>query len=304
VDRASPIDFALVGVLTILWGSAFALIEIALVDFSPAMIAFLRIALAAVLVAVYAIIKGDGLPRTRQHWALCFALGFFGFAAPFTLVPYGQEYVNSGTAAILMAVSPISTMLFAHFLTSDEKLTPRRTFGVTLGFLGIVILFGADAARVNMSIGAAALVSAALCYAIAGIVMKRMRGFPDLSSSAGALIAATLICIPALALRQDFGKLDTIFSASFASLLSIAVLALGATGLAAILVLIIIRRRGATFTATSNYGVPAFGVLVGVVFLNEPLQWNILVTLVLILTAIWLTSNNGSKPEMASPEQA
>ncbi|MEM6681340.1 MAG: DMT family transporter [Pseudomonadota bacterium] len=303
--RDDIIDFGLVGLLTLMWGSAFAFIEIALRDFSPAMIAFIRIALAAVLIAVYAIVRHSGLPHSGRHWVLCAALGFFGFAAPFILIPYGQEYVSSGTAALLMAISPISTLFFAHFLTHDEKVTTRRMLGVSIGFVGIIILFGGDVALGGqMLIGGPVLIAAALCYAIAGIIMKQMSAFSATASSAGSLIMATLICIPALALRNDFAKLADVLNASSAALISLLVLAIGATGLAAIIVLILVRRRGATFTATSNYGVPACGVILGILFLEETARWNILVTLALIIAAIWLTSGKTQAPQTPRAERA
>lgn len=300
MTRATAIDFALVAVLTVFWGSAFALIEIALRDFSPAMIAFLRIALAAIFVAAYAIVAGQGLPRTGKHWAYCAALGLFGFTLPFMLVPYGQETVNSATASILMAFSPISTLILAHFLTHDERLTPKRTLGVVLGFCGVAVLFGGSLNIATMGIGAGALLVAAFSYAVSGIVMKNMRGFSDLRSSAGSLVAATFSCLPALALRNDFQALSSVLEAAPSSIAAIIALAVGATGLAAILVLIIVRRRGATFTSTSNYGVPVFGVLVGAIFLNETVGWSILVTLALILVAIWLVRGQPQNPSKES----
>lgn len=300
MSRAATTDFMLVALLTLMWGSAFVLIAIALKDFSPAMIAFLRIALAAIFVAVYALLRGAGLPKSGTHWAYCFLLGLFGFTLPFLLVPYGQEYVNSATAAVLMAFSPICTLILAHFFTQDERLNARRLLGVTLGFAGIMVLFGGEMKLENMGIGAAALLGAAFCYAVSGIIMKRMRKFSDLPSSAGALVAATLLCVPPLALRNDFAKLGSVFEASTSSLLAVAALALGATGLAAILVLIIVRRRGATFTSTSNYAVPVVGVLMGALFLNETIGWNILVTLCLILVAIWLARGTPKADKKAS----
>lgn len=289
MNQPAATDFLLVGLLTIMWGSAFALIEIALPTFSPFMIAFLRIAFAAVFVAAYAVLSGAGLPKSARHWGYCAVLGLFGFALPFILVPFGQEYVNSATAAILMAFSPISTLILAHFLTHDERLTPRRIMGVFIGFIGILILFGGNITVDTLGVGAAALLGAALCYAISGIIMKNMRDFSDVASSAGALIAATGLCIPGLAIRDDFAALSTVLDADWKALLATAALAIGPTGLAAILVLIIVRRRGATFSSTSNYGVPVVGVLIGAILLNETIGWNILATLVLILVAIWLT---------------
>lgn len=288
MSRAAIADFILVAILTLLWGSAFVLIEFALPEFSPAMIAFLRIGVAAMLVCVWALVRGAGLPRSFDHWIKCIALGFFGFALPFFMVPLGQEYVNSATAALLMAFSPISTLILAHFFTQDEKLTRRRVLAVFLGFCGVAILVGGGLDFRTMGFGASALVIAAFSYAIAGLVMKALVRYGDIATSAGALAMATLWCLPAMAIRSDFANLSSAVSASPKALWSLGVLALGPTGLATILVLIIVRRRGATFAATSNYGVPVVGVLLGAVILGEPIGWNILVTLGLILLAIWL----------------
>lgn len=300
MTRATAIDFTLVAILTVMWGSAFALIEVALNDFSPAMIAFLRIGIAAIFVAAYSVLRGSGLPSTLKHWGYCFALGLFGFTLPFMLVPLGQEHVNSATAAILMAFSPISTLILAHFLTDDERLTPQRTLGVVLGFCGVLVLFSDGLDNASIGFGGAVLLGAAFCYAIAGIVMKNMYSFADVPSSAGSLLAATVLCVPALSLRNDFHQLSNVFDASIISLASIFALAVGATGLAAILVLIIVRRRGATFTSTSNYGVPVFGVLLGAVLLDEAIGWSILVTLALILVAIWLVRGRPQTPQKES----
>lgn len=300
MTRATAIDFTLVAILTALWGSAFALIEVALQDFSPAMIAFLRIGIGAVFVGAYSLLRGSGLPSSLRHWGYCFALGLFGFTLPFMLVPLGQEHVNSATAAILMAFSPISTLILAHFLTHDERLTPQRILGVVLGFCGVLVLFSDGLGQTTMGFGAAVLLGAAFCYAISGIIMKNMHSFADVPSSAGSLIAATLLCVPALSLRNDFQQISTVPDASPAALAAVLALAIGATGLAAILVLIMVRRRGATFTSTSNYGVPVFGVLLGALLLDETISWNILVTLALILVAIWLVRGRPQTPQKQS----
>ncbi|MEO0410614.1 MAG: DMT family transporter [Pseudomonadota bacterium] len=292
MSRAALIDFALVAALTAMWGSAFVLIEFALPEFSPAMIAFLRIGAAAIFVVIWALATGAGVPKTSAHWAKCAALGFFGFAFPFFMVPLGQEYVNSATAALLMAFSPISTLILAHFLTQDEKMTTRRLLAVVLGFSGILVLFGSGLDFKTMGVGGGALLAAAFSYAIAGLVMKSLRTFSDVSSSAGSLITGTLWCLPAMGLRSDFAKITSVFDASSQAIISLVVLAIGPTGLATILVLWVVRRRGATFAATSNYGVPVFGVLLGAAVLGDPIGWNILVTLALILMAIWLAQPN------------
>ena len=136
---------------------------------------------------------GQTLPRNREIWITIAIAAVIGNVVPFILISWGQEQIDSGLAAILMATMPLTTVLLAHIFTSDEKLTIRKALGVGLGLVGLVVLMGPDKlARLgDQTIRELAVACAATCYGINALITKRLVHLPR-----RALAAAMLWCPP------------------------------------------------------------------------------------------------------------
>lgn len=130
--------------LSVLWGGSFFFAAVQIKALPPFTIVFLRVGLAAVILNALVKALGMKMPGSRSAWLAFSGMGLLNNAVPFCLVVWGQSHIASGLAAILNATTPISTVIVAHLLTDDEKMSGNRFLGVAIGFFGVVILIGPD----------------------------------------------------------------------------------------------------------------------------------------------------------------
>jgi len=286
-SRPGAVEIALLLSLATLWSSSFGFIKVAVGTIPPLSVAAGRLTLAMVLIGAVAWLRGLKFPDEKGLWAKFFAVGLFGNALPFTLIGWGEVTIDSGLAAILMAVMPLATLVLAHFFTSDERMNPARILGVALGFGGVVVLIGpaALAGLGDQALRQTAVAGGAVCYAIATGTARRLPRMPLLLSGAGALIASVALSLP-LALVVDR---PWALAPSAESLGAVAVLGLFPTALAILLYFALLQRTGATFIALNNYLIPSLGVIWGILFLGEALSARAILALAIILAGIAVT---------------
>ncbi len=273
--------------LALVWSASFMAIKIGVETIPPLSLAAGRVLLAAMAVAAFAWFQGVRLPRETRFWVYCFVLGVLGNGLPFTLINWGEEHVDSGQAAILIAVMPMATIVLAHFFNADDRITPAKVSGVILGFGGVVVLVGPEAAK---GLGGdvwrqLAVSGGAVCYSLAVIITRNMPPSPLMARSAGVLIAGTLVMIPvALAVDAPW-TLDP----SADGVLAMIYLGLFQTALATIVLFHLVQQRGASFVAYANYLIPIFAGLWGAAFLGETLSPQAGVALAIILSGMVIT---------------
>lgn len=170
-------DWALLVLLSVVWGGSFLFVGIAVKELPPLTIVALRVVLAAIVLRLVLAVMGMGLPRERSIWLAFLGMGILNNAVPFTLIVWGQSHIASGLASILNATTPLFTVVVAHALTTDERLTGQRMAGVVVGFAGVALMIGATAFEVrDASVPAqAAVLGAALSYAFAGVFGRRFK---------------------------------------------------------------------------------------------------------------------------------
>ncbi len=287
LSRPGAVEIALLISLATLWSSSFAFIKVAVETVPPLSVAAGRLTLAAVLIVAVARLRRVRFPAESGLWPKFFAIGLFGNALPFTLISWGEVTIDSGLAAILMAVMPLATLVLAHFYTSDERMNPARILGVVLGFGGVVVLIGpaALAGLGDEALRQSAVAAGAVCYAIATVTARRLPRMPLLASSAGALSASVVLSLP-LALLVDR---PWTLAPSAESLGAVAVLGLFPTALAILMYFALLQRTGATFIALNNYLIPSLGVIWGILFLGEALSGRAILALAIILAGIAVT---------------
>ncbi len=280
--------------LASLWSSSFAAIKIGVGTIPPLTLAAGRIAVAAAVLYALIALRGQRLPRSARLWALFFLIGVTGNALPFTLIAWGEERIDSGLAAILMAVMPPATVLLTHVFTRDERLTAIKVIGVAMGFAGVVLLIGPEALR---GLGGQAgrqlaVAGGAVCYAVAATVACFMPPSSPAVRSAAVMICASVQMIPlALFVDQPWA-----LSPSPGSVAALVYLGLFPTALATIIFFQLISARGATFVALNNYMIPVMGVIWGAAFLGERLSLQALGALALILIGIGVTNLRPRRP--------
>jgi drug/metabolite transporter (DMT)-like permease len=278
-------DWLALFVLTVLWGSAFLFNELALAAFPPTVLVAGRILIATAFICGYLRLAGETLPPLGRAWLPLLVLAVFGNVLPFHLVAWAQQYIDSSMAGILMAVMPLFVLTLAHFFIPGARLTPRRSIGFLVGFAGVVVILGPDsfqgAGNRASFWGALAALGAAFSYSISTIFARRMGPGDPLQRSAGMLIVASLLSMPAA-----FIELPLVTSPSAVATVALGVLGLLATGFATILYFRLIQGPGPTFLSLVNYMVPAWAVIAGTMFLGESLSPTVMIGLALILAGI------------------
>ena len=138
----SATDWLQLFLLSLLWGGAFFFGKVAVAEIPPLTLAFGRVAIAAAMLAVFVPIGGTPLSwHSRSSYIV---LGLLQNVIPFGLIFWGQTYIPSGLTSILIAATPLFTVLVAHVATTDDKLTLARLMGLVVGFFGVVIVIGPD----------------------------------------------------------------------------------------------------------------------------------------------------------------
>lgn len=283
-----PRHVALLFTLAMLWGTSFLVIKIGVGHMPALTLTALRLATAAAVMIVLALAVRTPLPKGVRAWAFCFALAFFGNSLPFFLISWGEEGIESGLAAILMAVMPLTTLVLAHFLTHGDRLKPQKLIGVALGFGGVVVLVGPAALE---GLGGAllhqiAVAGGAICYAISVIILTRMPPTPMVGRATLVLIFSVLQTAPP-ALYLAGGVMPPL---SFEALWPAIYLGVFPTALATLVLFKLASEREPSFIAFQNYLVPVFGVAWGVMLLDEVLSLKAFIALGLILCGIFIAN--------------
>jgi len=253
---------------------------------SPLSIVFLRVVIGAVVLTTYLYLRRQRLPLSIRSWLIFLLFGFAGNLLPFFLIAWGQQTIDSGMAGMIMAIMPLITMLLAHYFIAGENLNRFKIVGFFLGISGVGILLGpVFEGSTREMLSAIAIFIAACSYAVNTILVRRLPHFDPIVAGSGLLIAASLALLPTWWI-VDQGNLA---KASTQSLLALLWLGIGPTGIATIILFVVIDRAGPTFLSTINYLIPVVAFFAGVVFLNETLSGISLVALAIILSGIALT---------------
>jgi drug/metabolite transporter (DMT)-like permease len=264
-------DWLLLIALSLAWGGSFFFSKVAVAELPPLTIVLARVGVAAAALLPVLYLAGQALPRDRGTWAAFFGMGVLNNLIPFCLIVWGQTRIGSGLAAILNATTPLFTVLVAHVLTADEKITPKRLAGVLLGLAGVVVLIGPQVlgglgGEVTAQI---AILGAALSYAFAGIFGRRFRGLPPMVTATGQVSATSVMMLPIVCLVDRPWALPMPSGATLWSLVGLALLS---TSLAYVLYFKLLARVGATNTVLVTLLIPPSAMLLGHLVLGEVLS--------------------------------
>lgn len=263
-------EWGLLLLLSLLWGGSFFFSKVALAELPPFSIVLARVGIAAVALNVALLAREQRLTAYRTHWGRFTVMGAINNLIPFSLIFYGQTQIPSGLAAILNATTPLWAVLLAHWLTTDERMTPSRLVGVLIGLVGVVILLGPELLRGlgAQSLAQFAVVGAALSYASAGIFGRRFRGIPPLVTAAGQVTATAIMLLPIAALVDRPWLLEAPGLQTWAALLGLALLS---TALAYAIYFRLLATAGATNLLLVTFLIPVSALLLGTLFLGERL---------------------------------
>lgn len=277
----------LIGALALLWGSGFFWIALALDGFTPTQLTFARLALGALVLVPIVLVRRLPRPAGRTMWFHLTVSALVGNAIPYTLFAVAEQTVPSSLAGVINATTPLWTLLLVVATRSDSRLTPRRIAGVTLGFVGVLVVFEPwNGVAGGTTTGLIACIGAAASYGIAYIYQARFltnRGLSPLTLTAAQLVIAAGL----LAMTLPFS--GAIHSPSSLPIVAVLILGIIGTGVALIINFQLIATEGATAASVVTYLVPAVALLLGVLVLNEPASLTLPIGGVVILAGVALT---------------
>jgi drug/metabolite transporter (DMT)-like permease len=256
--------------LGLLWGGSFFFAGVAVQHIPPFTLAFLRFALAALALHIFIAGRYGIYGVLKARWRTFLILGLFNNVLPHSMIFLGQTEIGAGLASILNATTPIWTVIVAHLMTEDEKLTGRKMTGTLIGLAGTVILFapqltiGADAPLWAMALPLAAAIS----YGFAAVWGRQFRDVAPAVTATGQLTASTLIILPLVLLHDVPWQLPLPPASAYGAFLALALLS---TALAYIIYFRLISTAGATNASLVTLLVPPSAILLSTLFLGERL---------------------------------
>jgi drug/metabolite transporter (DMT)-like permease len=272
-------------ILGLIWSSSFLWIKIGVQEIGPmALVAFRMLfgALTAIIIGIYLKVAW---PRDWKTWGIFAILGPTSLAIPIFFISWGEQTIDSAVASILNATTPLFTIVIAHFLLQDDKMTVPKVLGLLIGFAGVIVLLSKDfvAGAQNSVIGQAAVILASLFYAGSAVYARKLTQRVD------GIVRGAMPLITSTIFMWIVGPLtEKPFEFPFLPLTWIAILWLGilGSGLAVIMLYYLIHEIGPTRASMVTYLFPVGGVILGVIFLNEHLSWQLVVGTLLIIASL------------------
>jgi len=288
------LDYILLIILALIWASAFFNIKIATYSFGPVTIAFLRVFFGAIPVLLLCYYKDIKIEAFSKDWHWFALIGFINLVAPFFLIAYGIKSVQSNLAAILMSTTPLSSTVLGHFYTKNEKFNFIKTFGILIGFSGILYLFSDNLLiDKNNFISALLILLGSTCYVIGGVLTLKISKKRNENVTGSILIWATIILIPLVILMEQPWKVTPRID----SIISVIYLGLVSTGLAWLLRFRILVTNGLIFQSQVSYLIPIFGTILSYIFLKELITTKVLISLIAVLVGIYFVKKADNKKE-------
>jgi len=276
-------------------------IKIAMREVGPITLVAFRALFGLLFGVVVILIQRVSLPRTFREWLPLFVVGLTNIAIPFFLISWGELHIDSAVASILDATVPLFTILIAHFLLQDDKITMPKILGLVIGFVGIVILMSKDIGGSSSSLlGQVAVIVASIFYAIsASYIRNTTVDTPGIIRSAGPLVSASVTMWLGALIFESPLQIPQL-GITWVALLFMGVLG---SGLAFVMAFYLIHEIGPTRTTMVTYLFPLGGVILGVTFLHEQLTWQVIAGAVIILFSLVIANWEPKKRELSSEQQ-
>ena len=277
-------DYFILTFLAILWASAFFNIKIATYSYGPITIAFLRIFFGMIPLLLLCYFKKIKIEAFSKDWKWFAAIGIINLVIPFFLIAYGVQKVQSNLAAILMSTTPLSSTVLGHFYTTNEKFNFIKTFGILIGFSGILYLFSDNLLiDENNFLSALLILLGSTCYVIGGVLTLKISKKKNENVTGSILIWATIILIPLVSFIEQPWNLTPRLD----STVSVIYLGLVSTGIAWLLRFRILVNNGLIFQSQVSYLIPIFGTILSYIFLKELITTKVLISLIAVSVGIY-----------------
>ena len=239
---------------------------------------------------VMCLIRNIKIQAFSKNWKVYALVGVCNLTIPFSLIAIGTNKIDSYLAAMLMSTTPITGSILAHFFIKDERITFLKSLGIIIGFSGILLLFF-DKLIVNESnyLFVLLIILGSTFYSISGIlILKKLKKSGNINVTTSTLIWSLITLLPlAFILEEPFKSTPTLNST-----LSLIYLGIVATGFAWWLRFKILAKNGIVFQTQVTYLIPIFGVIFGALILDEQITWKVLVSLIIIMSGIFIVKKH------------
>ena len=268
--RIDARDWALLGVLSVLWGGSFFFNGLALKELPPMTLVLLRVSVAALMLLPLLRIYRIEFPAGLSGWAPFVAVALFNNVLPFSLIVVGQTFISSGLASILNATTPLFTVIVMA-ASGEERLSPQRVAGVTIGLIGVIVLRGGlDLDLAGQGMGIALCLAGALSYGVAALLARRhLAKSPPLATATFQLMASTAMMAVIAGVVDQPWQLPLPGPTTWLAVTGLAALS---TALAYIVFFQILRRSGATNVMLVTLLIPLTAILLGALVLGETIS--------------------------------
>jgi drug/metabolite transporter (DMT)-like permease len=284
--------------LAVLWGSGFLFVKLALSGLSPIQVVLGQLGFGAIVLLLALVVRRRSLPHAPRIWIYLAGMAVLANVAPYLLFSWSEQRISAGLAGVLSGTTPLLTLLLAYAF-GVGRLTVIRVIGLVVGLVGVMLLAAPwhDGARAVSLTGVLAALGAAACYAGSYVYARRLltnrETEPLVLAAAQLTVGACLIgvAIPWLG-RQQVTLSGTV-------VLSVVALGVLSTGIAYVLNYRLIQDEGPTAASMTNYLTPVVAVVLGVLFVDERLSWNLVVGTAMVLLGVWIAerSHGGRRPE-------
>jgi len=265
VMRGRPLELLLLGLLSLLWGSSFAMIRVGIESIPPITLIGLRCGIAAIVLYAVLRLRGVAVPVDAAHWRAFLLQAMLATVTPFVLIAWGSQQVSSSLAIILASTSPIFAFLLGLAMRAEERPGWLKGLGTGLGIIGVVLIVGHQGLGGGSWPHTLALVVSGALFALSGYTGRGFRDIDPMLPALGAQICGLAFLIPAALLLERPWAIEP----SLNSLIALLALALLATALASVIWFRLLRTLGVVATTAQAYLRLPLGAAIGVLFLGE-----------------------------------
>lgn len=287
-------EYVFLILLAFLWGSSYLLIKIAVESIPPITLIAARVAIAAAFLLAVMTWQKVRLPRDHKTWRMLLVQAFFNSIGAWTVLAWGQQFIDSGLAGVLNSTAPIFIFFITLFWTRHEAVNGLKLTGALLGVLGVILIVGVDVLQGlgQQVTGQLAVLLGAMLYAGAAIYGKRFSRLPNTVTAAGTMICATAVLVPLAVVVEHPWTL----SPTWKSLLAVAVLAVFCTGAALLIYFRLLTTLGSMGTASQAYLRAGVSVLLGMIILGEEITLVVGLGLFAVIIGVIAINAGAAKP--------
>lgn len=279
-------EIGLLFLLAFLWGSSYLLIKIAVTEIPPVTLIAIRVSGAALFLSVIMALRFESFPRDPKTWGWLIVQSFLNSTGAWTVLAWGQQFVEAGLASVLNSTSPMFVFLMLVLLSRGERTSLVKFGGAILGMVGVVLIVGPNVLQGlgQQFLAQLACLTGAALYASAAVYGRRFRHLSPVTTAAGTMVCATIALVPlALVLEHPWRLTPSVHA-----IISAAALSFFCTGFALLIYFRLLRTLGAMGVASQSYLRAGIGVALATFFLGESFSVSVVTGLLAAILGVAL----------------